>query len=367
MTELGSEHVAKGEAAGRRPDSQAAVFDETTAVTLDQTRRAAAETRATLLDETRSTLLDARAAARYWWISPLARGRRVLDAGCGLGLGSAVLAEVGAEEVIGVDRAAAVLELARSSRMPANLRLQCDELERLPLPDSSFDLVVCFDVIRRQEDVKNIIESLLRVAAPGGMLVTSYHNTSLADEARSILRQRLGNVSDFRQYDILTGAIIDDETSDVADLAPVEGMVIRKAAHCEPGTETDVIVVATDSSANMPGMAAVLCNPQDVYLWVRQAEAQERAIKELKAAILQLKAKLTERDQLLTELRTAEQMLAMRVSRYQESQEGVEAASLRTALDYQRTLSWRVTGPLRATGGLLKRVLGSRRKVLRKM
>jgi hypothetical protein len=55
-------------------------------------------------------------------------------------------------------------------------------------------------------------------------------------------------------------------------------------------------------------------------------------------------------------------MLAIRVARYQE---GVEAASLRTALDYQQTLSWQVTEPLRVGGARVKRILRSKLKGLR--
>src|SRR5205807_5023524 len=128
--------------------------------------------------------------------------------------------------------------------------------------------------------------------------------------------------------------------------------------------ETEVIVVATEGPATMPAMAGVLANPQDVRQWLRQAEAHEGTIKELRARIHQLEGRLAERDQLRTELWKVEQILAQRVSRYQEA---VEAASLRTALDYQQTISWRVTLPLRATGGKLKRELRNRLKALRKM
>jgi SAM-dependent methyltransferase len=363
MTESESEHIAQDKAVRRRQEGAAALFEATRDLTLDETRPALPEEAPTAyLDETQAAVFDARAAARYRWISPLARGRRVLDAGCGSGLGSALLAREGAAEVIGVDRAAGVLELARSWHMPANLKLQCDELESLPFPDRSFDLVVCYDVVHRQEDVKKIVDCLLRVAAPGGAVVMSFNESWLADEARSLLRQELGHVGDFRQYDLLASAIVDDETADLADSAPVNSMVVRKAASCEPGTETDLMVVGTDSADGMPAMAAVLSDPQDVRRWVAQAEAQERTIRELRAVVKQLEARLTERDQLRTELRKAEQMLAMRVSRYQE---GVEAASLRTALDYQQTLSWRVTEPLRTSGGRVKRILRRRLRALR--
>ena len=56
--------------------------------------------------------------ARYAFAARLARGKRVLDAGCGAGYGSAELAKVAAS-VLGVDVAADAVDFAREHyRLP---------------------------------------------------------------------------------------------------------------------------------------------------------------------------------------------------------------------------------------------------------
>ena len=57
--------------------------------------------------QVRGHLVEAERLARYWWAAGLMAGVRVLDLGCGLGDGSAILLEAGATEVVGVDAAAA--------------------------------------------------------------------------------------------------------------------------------------------------------------------------------------------------------------------------------------------------------------------
>ena len=54
-------------------------------------------------DLQRGELIYAEHLARYFLASQLAAGRRVLDAGCGEGYGTAILAAAGAASVVGVD------------------------------------------------------------------------------------------------------------------------------------------------------------------------------------------------------------------------------------------------------------------------
>src|SRR6185369_7078285 len=61
--------------------------------------------------------------ARYHFAVRLARGKRVLDAGCGAGYGSSALAEV-AESVTAVDIAAEAVDYARSHYPAANLAFE---------------------------------------------------------------------------------------------------------------------------------------------------------------------------------------------------------------------------------------------------
>src|SRR5437667_6043826 len=89
--------------------------------------------------------------ARYTFAARLARGKRVLDAGCGAGYGSAALAEA-AESVTGVDVAADAIDFARAHYQAENLAFEQASVMQLPLPDGGFDLVVAFEVIEHLED-----------------------------------------------------------------------------------------------------------------------------------------------------------------------------------------------------------------------
>src|SRR5688500_15232961 len=60
----------------------------------------------------RGELMEAEHYARYFWASALVAGRRVLDAGCGVGYGSRLLHGAGAAEVVGLDVSADAIQAA---------------------------------------------------------------------------------------------------------------------------------------------------------------------------------------------------------------------------------------------------------------
>src|SRR4051812_19298073 len=89
--------------------------------------------------EMRGELVEAEHLTRYWYAGSFARGRRVLDAGCGLGYGTRILAEAGAAEATGVDIAEAVVEAARADTPDAAFNVA--DVRDLSFADASFDLV----------------------------------------------------------------------------------------------------------------------------------------------------------------------------------------------------------------------------------
>jgi len=91
------------------------------------------------------SLLEAEHLARYRWAGALVEGKRVLDAGCGTGYGSELLARQGAAEVVGVDADADVIEAA--SRSASGVTFVAADLRELPADLGEFDVVVCFEVI----------------------------------------------------------------------------------------------------------------------------------------------------------------------------------------------------------------------------
>ncbi|HXB71824.1 MAG TPA: methyltransferase domain-containing protein [Candidatus Acidoferrales bacterium] len=123
--------------------------------------------------------------ARYAFAVRLARGKRVLDAGCGAGYGSAELAQA-AESVIGVDIAAEAIEFAQANYRQPNLRFEQASCSALPFAGASFDLVVAFEVIEHLEDWRGFLQEACRVLAPAGQLIVSTPNKLYYTASRGI-------------------------------------------------------------------------------------------------------------------------------------------------------------------------------------
>src|SRR5512141_695907 len=91
---------------------------------------------------------------RYAFATRLAKGRRVLDAACGEGYGSALLAQV-AQDVVGVDISDEAVAHARSRYTAANLRFDRIDATALDAFDAAqFGLIASFETlehVRQQE------------------------------------------------------------------------------------------------------------------------------------------------------------------------------------------------------------------------
>jgi SAM-dependent methyltransferase len=97
-------------------------------------------------------------------------GERLLDVGCGAGLLCALAAERGCV-VTGVDAAPGLLAHARE-RAPAATFVHGD-LEALPFPDASFDVVTAVNVVPYARDRARAAAELARVTAPGGRVAAT--------------------------------------------------------------------------------------------------------------------------------------------------------------------------------------------------
>jgi 2-polyprenyl-3-methyl-5-hydroxy-6-metoxy-1,4-benzoquinol methylase len=112
---------------------------------------------------------------RYCLVQPLATGRRVLDAACGEGYGSYLLAGA-AREVTGVDIAPDAIAHARARYAAPNLRYLEGSCTALPLPDASMDLVVSFETIEHLAAQREMLAEFRRVLDATGVLVISSPN-----------------------------------------------------------------------------------------------------------------------------------------------------------------------------------------------
>jgi SAM-dependent methyltransferase len=134
--------------------------------------------------------------ARYTFAARLARGKRVLDAGCGTGYGSAELAQA-ADSVVGVDRAAEAIDFARANYGLPNLRFEQASCDALPHPGGSFDLVVAFEVIEHLERWREFLLEVRRVLAPAGQLIISTPNKLYYTESRGPIGANPFHVHEF--------------------------------------------------------------------------------------------------------------------------------------------------------------------------
>jgi SAM-dependent methyltransferase len=121
--------------------------------------------------------------ARYHFAARLARGKRVLDAGCGAGYGSAELADV-AGAVTAIDIAPEAVAYARAHYPLPNLAFEQASCTQMPFPDGAFELVVAFEVIEHLENWRDFLQEVRRVLAPGGQLIVSTPNRLYYTESR---------------------------------------------------------------------------------------------------------------------------------------------------------------------------------------
>jgi SAM-dependent methyltransferase len=140
-------------------------------------------------------------APQYWsehfepWFLPmykkvleqlqLTESHLLLDAGCGSGLFSSMAIAAGAE-VIGVDAAPGLLEVARR-RNPQNNFME-EDLEALPFADDSFHVVTGFNSFQYAGSFENALIEAKRVLKPGGRLVIGIWDKPEMSEATNILK-----------------------------------------------------------------------------------------------------------------------------------------------------------------------------------
>jgi SAM-dependent methyltransferase len=137
--------------------------------------------------------------ARYDWACRFAGGARVVDAACGTGYGSRMLAAAGAKEVRGFDIDAAAVAEAASEAGSDSLQFARGDVTALAIPDASADLFVSFETIEHIENDDAAIREAARVLQPGGRFLCSSPNRTLTNPGTTI-RDRPFNRFHVREY-----------------------------------------------------------------------------------------------------------------------------------------------------------------------
>ena len=201
---------------------------------------------------------------RYEFARPYCVGKRVLDAGCGVGYGSAFLGEAAAS-VVGVDVSGEAIDYARARYGGENVEFAVGDLQRLEHGDAAFDAVVAFEVIEHLSHPERFVAEAGRVLKPDGVLVVStpradrghdlpdnpFHEREFApDEFEGLLRESFGHVDVYGQRRVQTARHRALQRLDVLGLRRRLPM-LRRASRLVTGT-TSMDMVASEGVVISP-------------------------------------------------------------------------------------------------------------------
>jgi len=120
----------------------------------------------------------ARAASQRWLETPLLigppgslAGMRVLEMGCGRGVGIEILLALGAAHITGFDLDPKMVALAqkRVAKYSDRARVFVGDAEAIDAPDASFDVVVDYGIIHHIPNWHQALKEIARVLKPGGV------------------------------------------------------------------------------------------------------------------------------------------------------------------------------------------------------
>jgi SAM-dependent methyltransferase len=104
---------------------------------------------------------------------PELHGLEILDLGCGLGWFCRFAREQGAAQVLGLDVSEKMLAGARAATSDGAITYARADMERLELPETSFDLAYSSLALHYIEDLAGLLAKVRRALVQGGYLIFS--------------------------------------------------------------------------------------------------------------------------------------------------------------------------------------------------
>lgn len=120
---------------------------------------------------------------RYQFAQMLVKDKKVLDAACGSGYGSALLSKT-AEQVVGIDISDEAIAYAKDNYLKENISFQVASVDSLPFDNHSFEAVVSFETLEHigEKMQKEFLNEINRVLTEDGILIISTPNHDIYKE-----------------------------------------------------------------------------------------------------------------------------------------------------------------------------------------
>ncbi|HEY2630781.1 MAG TPA: class I SAM-dependent methyltransferase [Solirubrobacteraceae bacterium] len=262
----------------------------------------------------RGQLAEAEHFVRYRWIARQVSGKRVLDVGCGTGHGSLLLAQAGAQEVVGIDREPMLIEAA-PTELAGAVELRHMEAERLDFPNDCFDVVVAFGLLHKIEDKPRVVNELLRVLSPDGEIAVSVGDEDGETEAETtriaaMMRASERNVRVVYQRNWMTSAIIEEDIANSDHRQPLREIEVHKLAPAAESSGVAMLLWGTRGESRQVQTTCAITHAFAPKRWLERSAALEGAIAERVTLEEGLRRAESERDELADHLIELEQRIA---------------------------------------------------------
>lgn len=225
---------------------------------------------------------------RYLGFRDLVQGKNVLDAACGEGYGSRILAEK-AQSVIGLDISAGTVERANKSYASEcnNLKYVCGSIDNIEMVENnSIDVVISFETIEHVDEVvqNKFMKEIKRVLKPDGILIMSTPNKRIYSDLYNYHNEY--HVKEFYQEEFLKFISNNfknqkafSQSFEVACMMDnMDGKcdTLKVYNSCRADEAKYLIVVASDAALpEIDSTAVTVCNPGEYdYIMHRVVELQ---------------------------------------------------------------------------------------------
>lgn len=281
--------------------------------------------------------------ARYAFARRYVEGKRVLDAGCGTGYGTAELAR-SASSVTGLDLSPDAIVFARHHYSHADVHFLVSSCTAMPFCANAFDIIVAFEVIEHLVDYRAFLEECARTLRHQGLFIVSSPNKRYYAESRAQFGPNPYHRHEFEPDEFLS------ELTRVFSYARLllQNRVESFAFHPpDGGSPADACMVSSDGAADEAHFLLALCSFAAIpdnrsFVYVPKAanllREREHHIDLLEQEIVRTKQWLVdtqaERDDLLRLFRHQKQQLEER-NRWAEELNTQLAAAGRRIVDLQ--------------------------------